>query len=835
MQPHEGQEESFAWQQGLQGQNRYDAEANADAWRSLSLLVGQQHELMAQHHERQQEVDRRRTEYQVDATGQLFEHWTLDRQPQAAVGPSQRGSLVAAAGVSTTTTTTSSALRDQQLATGTYLPPRQPPTHTFPTYNHLVYEHAEPWLADAPTWHHPAAPADAHVHQPVASGVPGALPVSPTDTSSPSYPIPLQLHQQQQYGYPVHSYEQAAFMRNSYQPQHPQTFPTPPLAKLEAGSLTDTAASNSLNRQPRISVTSSIWPADFATDSPQRPGFARQISSNSVETASTAGRADQSSRTSGGSLSRGTPEQSVQQLGGETLMRDQSRRLAPHTADAGVQYEDTFRADLSHASRKQSSTTGYGTQRCASETDASYNSRFTSTEPVEPNTFGPSASTLAEAARTVDFAAANEALTGRRAASTAAKRSKTRSNGKGKQGQRRPEEGGDFVAEQAQVHHRPPRKGSRRSVADETVHCTSCNKLIATFTLRGRREDMEVPHAAAFRCVECYRAEAAAEGASEEANAGQADATVTSSEPTMSKTISFRKRHNKRVDQSSSRNPITACDVCLRDIAAGSIVAKDGQASIDFHVEVRVTWPLLAVFASLCIPEVFEQQHSIAKSYEEVAMMASRVRSCMPNPRKAKDNTPQQPVPPDSVVLRPNKEVAGFVISEWDMDHGSVFLSVVVPWAMGEVYDATTILIQEMFQHIIGDRNRMSRERQQIGLAPLPEVDETWTMMFFKRDSRMIQHLTKKRGFMFLEDYVKIYPETDVSRFPPIRPIYLPVARQQGWSVMVKRKAPHETEFFPIRRTATSAGVERKIKEQKARSRRAEAAAAESESKGDEA
>lgn len=49
--------------------------------------------------------------------------------------------------------------------------------------------------------------------------------------------------------------------------------------------------------------------------------------------------------------------------------------------------------------------------------------------------------------------------------------------------------------------------------------------------------------------------------------------------------------------------------------------------------------------------------------------------------------------------------------------------------------------------------------------------------VFFKRDSRMMYHLIKRRGFMPLDEYVQKYPETNRAAFAPVRPVYLPLER----------------------------------------------------------
>lgn len=46
--------------------------------------------------------------------------------------------------------------------------------------------------------------------------------------------------------------------------------------------------------------------------------------------------------------------------------------------------------------------------------------------------------------------------------------------------------------------------------------------------------------------------------------------------------------------------------------------------------------------------------------------------------------------------------------------------------------------------------------------------------MFFKRDTRMMNHLTKKRGFVTLEDYMKTFADANPAAFPPFRSVYIP-------------------------------------------------------------
>lgn len=119
------------------------------------------------------------------------------------------------------------------------------------------------------------------------------------------------------------------------------------------------------------------------------------------------------------------------------------------------------------------------------------------------------------------------------------------------------------------------------------------------------------------------------------------------------------------------------------------------------------------MYSGICIPEVFEHQSAIAKNFADVQVMASRgwgaitpmikvvrrqllhavskraheltstflsqdieqqrgirrylgLRSCAPNPRKGAHAAPRPPDNPNKIILRPKKDVVGFIVSEWD-------------------------------------------------------------------------------------------------------------------------------------------------------------------------
>jgi len=97
-------------------------------------------------------------------------------------------------------------------------------------------------------------------------------------------------------------------------------------------------------------------------------------------------------------------------------------------------------------------------------------------------------------------------------------------------------------------------------------------------------------------------------------------------------------------------------------------------------------------------------------------------------------------------------------------------------------------LIQELLKRAV-------RDRLEINSAILPpQIVHVWTMLFFGRDSKVIVHLQKERGFLTLSDYLKKYSDADERMFAPIRPVYLPREALKGWQIMCKRNENHTEE-----------------------------------------
>lgn len=206
--------------------------------------------------------------------------------------------------------------------------------------------------------------------------------------------------------------------------------------------------------------------------------------------------------------------------------------------------------------------------------------------------------------------------------------------------------------------------------------------------------------------------------------------------------------------------------------------------------------------AGMCTPEVLETQAAVAKTYAEIVAMTDNgwrgiqplfrldiepqrgirryiaIRSCTPNPRKSQKaakvaQDQDRPFPDGGVLLSAGKDVVGFALAEMDFETASLCLWIVCPWATGESFDSAT----RMLVDLIAQAERDARERE-----PTPRrgrhIEKLVTMLFFKRESRMIAYLEKRRGFVPLEEYLEMYPETSRDEFPPVRECYLPRERE---------------------------------------------------------
>lgn len=205
-----------------------------------------------------------------------------------------------------------------------------------------------------------------------------------------------------------------------------------------------------------------------------------------------------------------------------------------------------------------------------------------SPSPLAPELSLPEITTASvSAAAPVDFAASNELLLAKPGPKqSTSKRTRVVKPGNDKvttsndKSERRPST--------ATTQPRAPRKGSKRVTADLMIDCESCDKSLARLILRGQQDDINVRHYPSFKCMACDSAEPPAP-------ADDAEATYQSnpapSRAPKSAFTSFRKRH-KRPDTQSAVN---ACDVCLRDIAVGAVVAEDQQDRIEFQIEVVCT------------------------------------------------------------------------------------------------------------------------------------------------------------------------------------------------------------------------------------------------------
>ncbi|KAI8456970.1 hypothetical protein BY996DRAFT_4578957 [Phakopsora pachyrhizi] len=180
-----------------------------------------------------------------------------------------------------------------------------------------------------------------------------------------------------------------------------------------------------------------------------------------------------------------------------------------------------------------------------------------------------------------------------------------------------------------------------------------------------------------------------------------------------------------------------------------------------------------------------------------------------PHPRKGSKrlspgatNDSQKLKSQSNMLLEPGKDLSGFVLSEWDMKKGTLFVSVAMPWQSGDALESTANLAHQSILQARADREKMIRSlatERNVEIAEVvkqyPPIEHLWTILFFSREARLVQFLEKRRKFLPLEDYLNQYPDAHRSMFPPERDCYVPAQDQMGWTVWVRRESSTATKI----------------------------------------
>ncbi|KAI5475179.1 hypothetical protein MNV49_001866 [Pseudohyphozyma bogoriensis] len=300
----------------------------------------------------------------------------------------------------------------------------------------------------------------------------------------------------------------------------------------------------------------------------------------------------------------------------------------------------------------------------------------------------------------------------------------------------------------------------------------------------------------------------------------------------------------------SASEELINCDVCMRVLGTGGLVASDPRRPVEFDIEVVCVvcadsdiWAVdqlpaqsldkfidlaremstLNFYATLATPEILESGAAIWRTFQEAknaqldlwslvepmlrqedALDATMrrylaVRWSAPTHRKTKapdvaiDNRQEdsdEDIP--SSLIRTGKNLGGFVLAEMLLT-GCLQLVYTTPWSAGDNFDGATILMQRLLRRVKRDIASKNIERSRIGQAPYPQLQKAWLHTYFKKDSRLTSHLVNRRGFLRLSDYLTKYPETDESHFPPHQTAILPVDYLKGLHILVRNIDPDDS------------------------------------------
>ncbi|BGP41941.1 hypothetical protein JCM10449v2_005938 [Rhodotorula kratochvilovae] len=193
------------------------------------------------------------------------------------------------------------------------------------------------------------------------------------------------------------------------------------------------------------------------------------------------------------------------------------------------------------------------------------------------------------------------------------------------------------------------------------------------------------------------------------------------------------------------------------------------------------------------------------------------VQTSTPHRRRAKPKPGAAPRPEPELEDPLEKEVSGFLLVEHDLKNGATFVAVTMPWAIsGDAFDATTILIDETIKRIRTDLQHDNAVRREHGEAPYPELWCLWGVTPFKADSRMTQSLSR-RSFIFLEEYMRDKPDTDLSIFPPTREIHIPNEFVKTFKIFIRDMTDDDGNGLPASVSGNAAAAAKKPPRQRAR------------------
>ncbi|KAM0755380.1 hypothetical protein T439DRAFT_375755 [Meredithblackwellia eburnea MCA 4105] len=235
-------------------------------------------------------------------------------------------------------------------------------------------------------------------------------------------------------------------------------------------------------------------------------------------------------------------------------------------------------------------------------------------------------------------------------------------------------------------------------------------------------------------------------------------------------------------------------------------------------------------YSTLAVPEILETEEAMVKTSEEVERTALDLwsvvepllkedadaslgrrrylasRWSLPTHRKRKVRSdssraatmeengiifghpaPRSEPEENTVLVRDGMNLAGFVVCEMDFLTGTLLIILTTPWATGDTFDATTIMMQKLLFRIRQDICELNADRQQAGESPLPKLEKAWQMTPFQKEGKLVGHLLNRRGYLRFERYLSKYPDTDETHFYPHRQIYLPSEFLKGWHILVRK------------------------------------------------
>lgn len=121
-----------------------------------------------------------------------------------------------------------------------------------------------------------------------------------------------------------------------------------------------------------------------------------------------------------------------------------------------------------------------------------------------------------------------------------------------------------------------------------------------------------------------------------------------------------------------------------------------------------------------------------------------------------------------NVLVPPASQLVGMWIMDWDMRNRTLLLSTSVPFEASDAEDKNVIGVGEVLTRVVGDYQKFKADHPASTLKPPQHLWVATRSLSATGNARMNDTLTRRRGFVPLDEYIAAHPGTDRTLFESV-------------------------------------------------------------------